>query len=417
MAEGAHAPVAASPTAAAGSPVPLWALTRYFLRLGTTGFGGPVALVGAMHRDLVDRFRWVAEDEYRLSLALAQMMPGPLAAQTAMAIGFFRRGLAGATLAGLAFILPSFLMVVALGALYVAFGGLWWIQALFYGMGAAIIAVIALAAVRLARRTNRKDPLLWSICAVLFAATVAFQAELAILFLLAGLVVLLVRAPPKRLLRGRRMAAAWVPWAPLALAAAATNGTVGSGGLSGSLALDLFLFFAKAGAFVFGSGLAIVPFLHAGVVQQHHWLDERQFLDAVAVAMVTPGPVVITVAFIGYLVAGPGGAVVAAAGMFLPVYLFTVVPAPWFRRHASNPQVKAFAAGATAASTGAIAGAVVVLAIGAVPGQGAIHDLGTGIVAGVALLALWRKAPEPLVVLGAGALGIGLWVARAHGLQ
>ncbi|MHB8633724.1 MAG: chromate transporter [Thermoplasmatota archaeon] len=391
----------------------VWALTRYFLALGTWGFGGPVALVGYMHRDLVEEKRWVDEAEYKLALALAQVMPGPLAAQTAMAIGFFQRGMKGATLVGLAFILPSFLMVVALSYAYVRLGGLWWMQALFYGVGACVIAIIALAAVKLATKTNRRDPLLWGIFVVLFVVTALAQAELALLFILAGLLILVVRAPPKALAKwlARKRPLAVAPWGALVVLGIATA--------SPSLLVTLFLFFAKAGAFVFGSGLAIVPFLHAGVVDQHHWLTEQQFLDAVAVAIITPGPVVITVAFIGYIVAGPVGALVAAAGMFLPVYLFTVLPAPWFRTHRHNPQLKAFVDGATAAATGAIAGAVIVLGVGNVThlGHGALRDLPTLGVGLASLFVLWKwKLPEPLVVAGAGVAGLGFFLARGHGL-
>lgn len=374
-------------------------LAAYFLKLGALGFGGPVALAGYMHRDLVVERRWVSEDTYRLSLALAQIMPGPLAAQLAIAIGYFEAGLVGATLVGLAFVLPSFLLVVALSVAYVAYGGLWWVQALFYGVGAAVIGIIAIAAYRLARSTNARDPLLWTIFAALAVVTIWAQAELAEAFILAGLAVLLLRAPPRWLPRrlGPLGPAALLPL-PL-LAPAAPIGDVLS---------QLFLFFAKAGAFVFGSGLAIVPFLHEGVVRQFRWLDERQFIDAVAVAIITPGPVVITVVFIGFLVAGIAGAVVSAIGIFTPVYLFTVVPAPWFRRNRGNPQLRAFVQGATAAATGAISGAVVVL------GSRAIVDLPTAALAAgsLAVLARWRL-PEPLVIAVAGAIGIGAWLTRA----
>ncbi|MBI3969631.1 MAG: chromate efflux transporter [Chloroflexi bacterium] len=388
----------------AASSAGLWPLAGYFLKLGAIGFGGPVALVGYMHRDLVERRRWVAEDEYKLALALAQIMPGPLAAQCAIAIGYFQRGVLGATLVGLAFVLPSLLMVIALSWLYVTFGGLWWMQALFYGIGAAVVAIIAIAAYKLARSTNRRDPLLWGIFAVLAVATVWAQAELAELFIGAGIIVLLVRARPgprqAALVVGVAVVAGVAIWALQRLSQASALGGAGGGeGLSAIL-----LFFAKAGTFVFGSGLAIVPFLHQGVVQQFHWLTDQQFLDAVAVAMITPGPVVITVAFIGYLVAGLGGAVAAAVGMFLPVYLLTIVPAPWFSRHRDNAQLKAFVAGATAAATGAISGAVVVLALRAVV------DVPTALIALVTFGLLWRyKIQEPFVVIAAGLAGLILW--------
>ena len=376
-------------------------LVWYFLKLGASGFGGPAALVGYMRRDLVDDRKLIDESTYNLSIALAQIMPGPLAAQTAMAIGYFQGGVWGATLVGFAFILPSFLMVLALSALYVAFGGMPWMQSVFYGIGAAIIAIIAVAAYRLARGTNKRDPLLWTVFGVMLLATAWTGTELATLFLVAGLLVLLVRAWP-----GARPASALV----CAGVAAVALITVLERALATSTAandqhvlLQILLFFTKAGSFVFGSGLAIVPFLQQGVVHDLAWLTEHQFLDAVAVALITPGPVVITVAFIGYLVAGVPGATLASVGIFLPVYFFTIVPAPWFRRHKNNLQLRAFAAGATAAASGAIAGAVLVL------GRGAIVDLPT---AGIALISLFLLArvrvSEPLLVLGAGLAGLAL---------
>jgi chromate transporter len=384
--------------AEASSPGTLWQLTSYFLKLGTIGFGGPVALVGYMQRDLVERRRWIDDEEYKLGLALAQIMPGPLAAQLAIAIGYFAHGVLGATLVGLAFVLPSFLMVLALSALYVSFGGLWWMQAVFYGVSAAVIGIIAIAAYKLAWKVNGRDPLLWGIFAVLFIVTAVAQAELAEFFLVAGLLVLLVKAPP-RWLRERLPALAVSPAGLLlpVLALAAIDA-------SPDVLWQILLFFTKAGAFVFGSGLAIVPFLYEGVVQGHRWLTEQQFLDAVAIAMITPGPVVITVAFIGFLVAGFSGATLAAIGIFLPVWVLTVIPAPWFVRHRNNAQLRAFSDGATAAASGAIAGAVIVL------GQRAIIDLPTAAIGLASLGILWRfKVPEPLLVLVAGAVGLVLW--------
>jgi chromate transporter len=386
-----------------GSTRPIFrGLVGYFLKLGAIGFGGPVALVGYMHRDLVETRGWVSEDDYRLALTLAQIMPGPLAAQTAIAIGYFREGLLGATVGGLAFVLPSFLIVVAISAAYVAYGGLWWMQGLFYGIAAAVIGIISIAAFKLARSTNGRDWLLWGIFAAVLGVTYFTRTELAWLFILAGLVVVTVRAPPRWLRKGRPPLLGVAPLPFLVpLLAAATSG----GQTLPALLLQLFLFFAKSGAFVFGSGLAIVPFLHQGVVQQYGWLTERQFLDAVAVAMITPGPVVITVVFIGYLVAGLAGAAVSAVGIFLPVYLLTVVPASWFKRHRDNPQLKAFVKGATAAATGALAAAVLILA------QKAIVDVPTIAVAAVSLAVLiFVKVPEPILVAAAGAAGLAIWV-------
>ncbi len=392
----------AAGTGAPKTPTGLWPLAAYFLKLGTIGFGGPIALAGFMRRDLVEERGWASEDEYGLALAVSQLLPGPLAAQLAMALGYLLHGLVGATVIGLAFILPSFLMVVGLALLYGAFGGLWWMQALFYGIGAAVIAIIAIAAYKLARGTIKRDPFLWGIFAALAAVTVVVQAELAVLFVLAGLLVLLVQAPP-RWIKGHVPFLSLLPGSasglvalPLVLLAALPTGGV---------LLQLLLFFIKAGAFVFGSGLAIVPFLYEGVVQQHHWLNDQQFRDAVAVALITPGPAVITTGFIGFLVAGPLGAIAAALGTFLPVYVLTLAVTPWLKRNRDNAQLTAFVRGATAAATGALAGAVVIL------GHRAIVDVPTAVVTLASFGLLLRfKVPEPVLVVAAGATGLVIWV-------
>lgn len=363
-------------------------LVLYFLRLGTTGFGGPIALAGYMDRDLVETRGWISKDDYKRSLALAQLAPGPLAAQLAIGLGYLHSRVLGATLVAVAFILPSFLMTVGLSMAYSKFGGLPWMQAAFYGIGAAVMGIIAQSAYKLTKNTIANRKLLWVIYAVMLIVTAVTRREIASLFFLSGAVALLVYAPPK----GLTFRSALPLWllAPLG-GAAASPGTLGS----------IFLFFMKAGAFVFGSGLAIVPFLYGGVVQQFHWLNERQFLDAVAVAMITPGPVVITVAFIGYLVAGLAGSCAAALGIFLPVYLFVVIPAPWFWKNGSNPHVEAFVDGVTAAAVGALTGAVLVLA------RGAIKDIPTALIAAATLFAIVRhKMPEPLLVGAAGIVGL-----------
>lgn len=363
-------------------PPSLAALSRYFLRLGSLGFGGPIALVGAMHRDLVEERGWLSEVEYREGMALAQLSPGPLAAQLCFYIGYVRAGWAGAALVGVAFVLPSFLMVVVLGWAYVAYGGMAWMQAVFYGVGAAVIGLISRSAWNLTRKTLARDWLLWGIALVLAASTVLTGREIAWMILAGGAVVWLWRAPPKWLRPGTTM-----------LEAGSTL-----------LLLQLLGFFSYAGTFVFGSGLAIVPFLHGGVVQQFHWLTEHQFLDAVAVAMITPGPVVITTGFIGYLVAGPVGACIAAGATFLPCFLLTVLPAPWFRRHGQQPWLKALVDGITAGAVGAILGAVVVL------GRQSVRDLPTLAIAVVALIVAMklRKVPEPLIVIAAAMAGLAL---------
>ncbi len=369
-------------------PVPLAKFCGYFLWLGTTGFGGPIALAGYMQRDLVERRRWVSREDYLEGLALAQLAPGPLAAQLAIYLGYLRGGTLGASLVGLAFVGPSFLMVLAIAAAYVRYGGLPWMQPAFYGIGAAVVAIIARSAWKLARMVLRKDRVLWSIFVVLALSTAITGREVVWLFLLGGVVAFLAKAMPR----------VTQPQAGMLIPVLAT------GTLVRSKILELLLFFTKAGAFVFGSGLAIVPFLYGGVVEQHHWLTDRQFLDAVAVAMITPGPVVITSGFIGYLVAGPWGAIAASAGVFVPVYLVVLFVSPFFGRIAKNPQARAVLEGVTAAATGAIAGAVYIL------GRRAIHDWTTGLIAVITLLITLRwKVPEPALIAGAALAGALLY--------
>jgi chromate transporter len=377
---------------AAREPYSLRAFLLYFLRLGALGFGGPIALAGYMQRDLVETLGWIEKRDYDEGLALAQLSPGPLAAQLAIYLGWLRGRLLGAALVSLAFISPSFVMVLGLSALYVSFGGLPWMQGAFYGVGAAVIAIIGRSANNLLKKTLKRDALLWAIAVVNAATTALTRSEVVWLVVLGGFVTLAVRF--------RSSATPLAGFAPLPLVwVSGLHGPVASATLWKVLA-----YFATAGIFVFGSGLAIVPFLHGGVVEGHHWLSEQQFLDAVAVAMITPGPVVITVAFIGYLVAGPIGAVLASIGVFAPCFFIVVLAAPHYRRFAGKGRVKAFVEGVTAGAVGAIAGAVVVLAR-----KSLIDPIAIGI-ALVSLLILLRvkKLPEPLLILGAALVGVAV---------
>jgi chromate transporter len=371
----------------------LWQMVAYMLRLGTIGFGGPVALIGYMHRDLVEDRKWISQEDYKEGLALAQLAPGPLAAQLGIYLGYVHYRVLGATLAGLAFVIPSFLMVVTLGWAYVRFGGLSWMQAVFYGVGAAVIGIIAMSAKKLTQKSIGRDKLLWAIYLLLAVVTVVTESEVAWLFLAAGALVWLLRAPPAWLNKKSLNAAALVQL-PLA-------GSV-AGSLDLSLLTQIGVFFAKAGAFVFGSGLAIVPFLYGGVVTEHHWLNDKQFVDAVAVAMITPGPVVITVGFIGYLIAGLPGASVAALATFIPCYLFTIIPAPYFKKYGKLPGVVAFVDGITAAAIGAITGSVIVIA------KRSIVDIPTAAIAVATALLLWKfkKLQEPVVIAAAAVIGL-----------
>jgi chromate transporter len=386
----------------------LWQLVAYVLRLGTIGFGGPVALVGYMHRDLVEQRKWVSESDYREGLTLAQLMPGPLAAQLAIYLGYVHYGVLGATLVGVAFVVPSFLMVLALGWAYVAYGGLSWMQAVFYGVGASVIAIITISAYKLTRKSLAGDRLLWSIYLISAAATVITESESVLMFLGAGVLTWLIKAPPA--FRRTPPAVACAVLLPLGMAWPRL------GAQQSELLLQIALFFTKAGAFVFGSGLAIVPFLYSGVVKEYGWLNDQEFLDAVAVAMITPGPVVITVGFIGYLVtargAGPWegfvGASVASLATFLPCYLLTIIPAPYFKKHGKRPGIVAFVDGVTAAAVGAIAGACLVLGRRTLLEHGWTPDIPKTVVFFVTLglLVKFKKLPEPLVIAGAAVVGL-----------
>jgi chromate transporter len=372
-------------------------ITTYFLKLGTWGFGGPVALVGYMQRDLVEDKGWLTEEEYKEGLALAQLAPGPLAAQLGIYIGFVHYGFIGATLTGLAFVIPSFIMVVLLGMAYQLYGGLAWMQAVFYGVGAAVIGIIAMSAYKLTIKSisrlelpaMKSKWLLWLFYIAGIVITVVTEREEILLFLACGILYMLIKAPPQ-----------WIK-KPAVLPAGILIGT-GFWKYDGKTLQEIAWFFAKAGAFVFGSGLAIVPFLHGGVVKEFGWLNEHQFVDAVAVAMITPGPVVITVGFIGYLVAGFPGACVAALATFLPCYVFTVALAPSFKKIAKNTSIKAFVDGITAAVIGALVGSVIVI------GLRSIIDIPTVLIAVAAVLALIyvKKLQEPYIIGIAAIVGL-----------
>lgn len=372
-------------------------LTRYFLKLGTFGFGGPVALIGYMHRDLVEERKWITEDEYREGLALAQLAPGPLAAQLGIYLGYVHYGVWGATLTGLSFVLPSFVMVVLLGMAYKLYGGLAWMQSVFYGVGSAVIGIVTLSCYKLTVKSVGKLEiqamksrwLLWLFFALMAVVTAITEREEVWLFIVLGLAYMIIKAPPT-----------WLKRSDTTLSVVLLTGTA-FWQFDLPKLWQLGLFFTEAGAFVFGSGLAIIPFLQAGVVNEMGWLNEQQFLDSVAVAMITPGPVVITVGFIGFLVAGFAGASVAALGVFLPCFVFTVLPAPYFKKIAKNERIKAFVDGITAAVVGALVGSVFVIA------TRSIVDLTSGAIALASILALLyiKKLQEPYIILAAAIVG------------
>jgi chromate transporter len=370
-------------------------LVFYFLKLGYSGFGGPVALVGYMHNDLVEKRKWISEEEYKEGLALAQLAPGPLAAQLSMYLGYVHYRFLGATLVSLAFVMPSFIMVVAIGIAYKMFGGLPWMQAVFYGVGAAVIGIIAMSSYKLTTKSIgkinlesfKKNWILWFFFLTAISVTIITQSEQVLLFIGAGVLYMVIKAPPK--------------WMTNNFGLLLFSG-IGFWQFETSTLVKIALFFTKAGAFVFGSGLAIIPFLHGSVVNDFHWLDEKQFLDAVAVAMITPGPVVITVGFIGYLVAGFPGACVAALATFLPCYVITLAAAPYFKKIAKNMSVKSFVDGITSAVIGALVGAVSIIGIKS------IYDFQTAIIAiaSVIILIFVKKIREPYIILAAAIIGL-----------
>jgi len=366
-------------------------LVRYFLRLGLLGFGGPVALVGQMERELVTERGWLTKEQMREAIAVCQSLPGPLAIQVGIYISYLRGGFWGAWAGGWAFIFPNFLIVAALGALYVYFGGLQPVTAIFYGVSPAVIALILHSCYRLAK-LGMEDWVQWALAVVCFGVTVALQAEVALLFIGAGVVGILYYG---RFWRRTPSATTLLAVAPLVPAAPLTPVA------SASTLTKLLLFFLKAGALTFGSGLVIVPFLQQGVVQQYGWLNERDFLVAVAVGMISPGPVVITATFVGYLVAGFWGSLAATVGIFLPSFILVLVAAPILARHRSNRNVQGFVKGAYAAAIGTILGACVLL------GRIAIGDWLTVLIAGAALMALFVwKISNPLLMAVTAVAGL-----------
>jgi chromate transporter len=365
-------------------------LVLYFLRLGATGFGGPVALVGQMERDLVAGRGWLTREEMREAIAISQSLPGPLAIQVGIFISYLRGGFWGAWAGGWSFILPNFLIVAALGALYVHFGGLSWMTAIFYGVSPAVIALILHSCWRLAK-LGMEDRFQWLIAAVAFAITVGLEAEVAVLFIGAGVVGILYYGSLFR--HGAPPAALALLAAPIPIG---TMQPVTVGMLT-----KLGIFFLKAGSLTFGSGLVIVPFLEKGLVQETGWLDPHQFLVAVAIGMLSPGPVVITATFVGYLVAGFWGSLVSTVCIFLPSFLLILIAAPILRKHRANPNVQGFIKGAYAAAIGTILGACILL------GRIAIGDWLTALIAIVSLGVLFRfKVSNPALVAATAVIGL-----------
>ena len=376
------------------------ALSRYFLQLGALGFGGPVALANAMRRDLVEQRGWLSTAEYDEGLAIATACPGPLAYQLAVYCGYIRCGVAGGLAVALAFAAAPFFLVTAAAALYVRYSGNTLLHDLFAGIGPVVIALILKAVFNLARKTLKTERLAWLFALVALGLTVVLQRELIALFLVTGMLGLFLFAPPA------------APEANIAAGSAPPSSpkpaALGVLPLFAGKLPGLFWFFFKTGLLVFGSGLVIVPFLRAYVVNQYHWLDERQFLDAVAIGMISPGPVVITATFVGYLLDGFGGALAATAGIFTPPILFTLLATPLLRRHRRNRRLQGFIRGITVAVVGVLAGTGVLLM------QDVLIDGPRLLLAALtlAILLRWQKIPEPLLVLAGALIGLLLHSSR-----
>jgi chromate transporter len=396
---GEPVPVHAAPLPPLPPPPSTWALARYFLRLGALGFGGPVALANAMRRDLVEERLWLSEAEYDDGLAIAAACPGPLAYQLGVYCGYIRHGIAGGFAVAGAFALVPYLLVTATAWAYVRLGDAWQIRALFYGIAPVVVALILKACWNLGQKTLRRDWLAWLFFALSCAITVVVERELTVLFLVAGALGTVLFAPPAAAVAATRPAGDAPGPATAKLPALAPAAV--AGGVS-ALTAKIFWFFFKTGMLVFGSGLVIVPFLKTYIVDQYHWLDNRQFLDSVAIGMISPGPVVITATFVGFLLDGWAGATAATIGMFAPAVLLTVLATPLLLRYGRSRRLRGFIRGITVTVVGVLVGTTFLV------GRTAITDWPTAVVAVLTLAALflWKRLPEPLVVALGGLLGI-----------
>jgi chromate transporter len=365
-------------------------LVAYFLRLGATGFGGPAALADRMRADLVDARQWLSPQEFALGLAIAAACPGPLAYQLAVYCGFIRHGLAGAFGVGVAFAAVPFALVVAAAAAYDVWSADPYARAVFSGAAPVVTVLIARACWGLGRRTLHHAAVSWILCGAGAAITSISGREPLWLFLLAAVAGALWLVPATA---ASQPAKQRVESGPTLLGATAL--------VSGSTSAGLFGFFFKTGCLVFGSGLVIVPVLKTTLVDERGWLTSQQFLDSVTIGLISPGPVVITATFVGYIVDRFAGALAATAGMFLPAILVTVIATPWFVRNQHRPSLTGAVRGVTATVVGVLAGTIPIVAVAAVP------DMAALVILMVAALAAWRYSPaDPLLVAGGASLGL-----------
>jgi len=380
-----------------GGRTTLAELGLLFLRLGATAFGGPAAHLAMMEDEVVRRRRWLSEERFLDLLGATNLIPGPNSTEMAIHIGRERCGWPGLAVAGLAFILPAMLVTGALGWAYVRFGTVPAVGWLLYGVKPAVLGVVVQAIWGLAPRAARTT---WLRILAAFAAVLAALGvnELAVLFG-AGALALVRAGLANPESRGSSKFHQVLPVVPLLASAAGASTLTLSG---------LFWTFLKIGSVLFGSGYVLLAFLRADLVQRLGWLTEGQLIDAVAVGQITPGPVFTTATFIGYVLAGPGGALVATAGIFLPAFVFVALSGPLVPRLRASPLAAAFLDGVNVASLALMAVVTVEL------GHAALIDVPTVVLAVVsaALLVRFRLNATWLVLGGAT---VGFIVHAASG--
>jgi chromate transporter len=376
----------------APAPTTLVELAALFFRLGTTAFGGPAAHIAMMRDEVVHRRKWLTDERFLDLLGAANLIPGPNSTELAIHVGWARRRWAGLVVAGVCFIVPAMIMTGALAWAYVRFGRLPETAWLLWGIKPVILAVVVQALWKLAPTAAPTWPLrgLGALAAI---AAVAGVNEIAVLFA-AGALAAAVRAP-----RAGASLRLFVPAAPLVAAPAAASAVSLSG---------LFWVFLKIGSVLFGSGYVLLAFLRADLVQRLHWLTEAQLIDAIAAGQVTPGPVFTTATFIGYVLSGPTGALVATAGIFLPAFVFVAASGPLVPRLRTSRLAGAFLDGVNVASLALMAVVTAQLA------RAAIVDVPTAALALASAVALLRFKLNSTWLVLAGA-GIGAAVRAVSG--
>ena len=355
-------------------------IISYFLKIGLLGFGGPMAHIAMMDEDLVEKKKWTSKEQFLEGLAVCQMLPGPASTQLGIYLGYLRGGMLGGILAGTSFILPAFLIITFLSYIYFQYGALPQIQGLLYGVNAVVIAIIASSLHKMGKSAITDGK----------ATAVFLMSTIMIYFLKINLLIVLILGGLAGIFAYHQFNQSkkqYVTLIPLLLVEPTVT--------------RLFVFFFKVGAFIYGGGLVIIPFIEQEVVEKLGWLTKTEFLAGISLGQVTPGPVVITAAFIGYKVLGVFGALVAVAGIFIPSFFFILAAAPYLSKVRDVPWVKAFLKGINAAVIGAILAATLQLVSAAIID---IWTLGIGL---IGFLAIWKYKINSLYAITISAvLGI-----------